>query len=71
MGIYIKSMEMPSGCISCPFTSHGSIDEFEYYCDLTWVFVGKWGEKKINKRHKDCPLMELKEREDGLYERIH
>ena len=71
MGVHIKGMKMPSGCISCPFKSYGTIDEFKYYCDMTGAFVGRWSGKKINKRHKDCPLMELKEREDGLYERVN
>lgn len=60
MGVYIKDMEMPSGCISCPFKSHGTIDEFKYYCDMTGAFVGSWESKKINQRHKDCPLVEEK-----------
>lgn len=60
MGVYVKDMEMPSGCISCPFKSHGTIDEFKYYCDMTGVFVGSWESKKLNQRHKDCPLVEEK-----------
>lgn len=60
MGVYIKNMEMPSGCISCPFKSYGTIDEFKYYCDMTGAFVGSWESKKLNQRHKDCPLVEEK-----------
>lgn len=71
MGVFIKNMKMPRGCISCPLKSYGTIDEFKYYCDMTGASLGEWCDKRLDKRHKDCPLMELKEREDGLYERIN
>lgn len=73
MGVYIKGMELPSGCLVCRFNRYSSLyDEFKYYCDITGNFVGNWSDRKFaNQRHKNCPLMELKEREDGLYGRIN
>ena len=72
MGIYIKGMKMPSGCLNCCFARYSIYDEFKYYCDITGNFVGNWSDRKFaEQRHMGCPLMELKEREDGLYERIN
>ena len=60
MGVYIKNMKMPNGCISCPLKSYGTIDEFKYYCDMTGASLGEWCDKRLDKRHKDCPLVEVK-----------
>lgn len=72
MGVYINGIEMPRGCLTCRFNRYSSIDGHKYCCNITENFVGNWSDRKFaNQRHMGCPLMELKEREDGLYERIH
>lgn len=62
MGIYIKGMKMPSGCLNCYFAHYSSLyDEFKYYCDITGKLVGNWSDRKFAEhRHMDCPLVEEK-----------
>lgn len=63
MSVLIKDMTMPNCCMVCPFSEHGSIDEWEYFCILTHDHVGNFDDKKWRKnwRPKNCPLEEIKE----------
>lgn len=63
MGVYIKGMEMPQTCIDCPLYRYTAVS---HYCCVAAIRG-----QKATERDKDCPLVELKEREDGLYERVN
>ena len=49
MGVYIKGMEMPEDCFTCPLKEEG-------FCNLTNAYASN-----INKINSDCPLIEVPE----------
>lgn len=69
MGIYVPNMEMPPMCHFCEFEDadfEGVDRGYIYFCRLlNHRCINRW------ERPSDCPLVEVKEREDGLYERIN
>lgn len=58
MSILIKGMEMPESCFVCPFREKVSPD------DIVCMALNKEFEETFTliaeKRHKDCPLIEIK-----------
>lgn len=54
MGVYIKGMKMPKGCVSC-FLKYGSCSSIRKRIDESKV--DKWC--PVNYRHPDCPLIEV------------
>lgn len=64
MGVYIKGLDMPRCCRVCPF-SH----IWEYDDETSCILGGCWHARSSNKRHKDCPLVEVKEPHGDLIDR--
>ena len=56
MGVYIKGMEMPKNCMSCPFPSVG-VDW--YYCYCPGVDGKAYDFEQSNTVPDDCPLVAL------------
>lgn len=52
--IAIKDMDMPNNCKDCPFYEYQ--DDYE---DCCWVTMSGRGERYLNERHPDCPLVEI------------
>ena len=58
MGVYIKGMEMPTSCWSCPFfhTSLHHIGDDKLLERYTCLRTGERAEEIINGRMGNCPL---------------
>jgi len=54
MGVYIKDMQMPEDCFSCPLKEEG-------FCNITNAYAAQ-----IYERNSDCPLIELPEHHGRL-----
>ena len=52
MSVLIRGMKMPDGCPSCPFV-------MAYYCLLIGISDDNEVTNYINKRHPNCPLVEI------------
>lgn len=63
MGVYIRGMEMPKSCRECKLV------EGNYYCPFTGVSWMQRGEKYYNKKHPDCPLIEVPEPHGDLIDK--
>ena len=55
MSVLIKGVEMPKGCIACPFMFFGQ-DDCLMWCK--WL-DGEWRNRGGKWRHPDCPLVEV------------
>ena len=63
MGVYIKGMEMPKNCMSCPFPSVG-VDW--YYCYCPGVDGKAYDFEQSNTVPDDCPLVALPDKHGRL-----
>lgn len=56
--VEIKNFEMPASCSSCSMMLNGK--------DMDCVFVqDDWEFDLVKGKYRDCPLVEIKESEDG------
>ena len=63
MGVYIKGIEMPKNCMSCPFPSVG-VDW--YYCYCPGVDGKAYDFEQSNTVPDDCPLVALPDKHGRL-----
>ena len=61
MAVLIKGIEMPKGCSWCPC---GTVDT-EW--DAAWCQITKKSTLGVEGRRKDCPLVEVPERQKRDY----
>ena len=57
MGVYIKGMEMPTSCFSCPFREKVNPDD--YVCMALNKEFEETFSLSVGKRHKDCPICQI------------
>ena len=56
MGVYVKDMEMPESCSSCPLLAGMACPaEASYWCKITHSWI-----EDVDTRLPDCPLIEVK-----------
>ena len=60
--VYVEGFELPKSCSECPL-SYMYDNDFSTNCKLKF---GLWNEKYKKRRHKNCPLREVKIG-DGAY----
>ena len=68
MGVYIPQLDIPTSCAKCGFNRRKEGDYLFVGCQLILNVIQN---ARDGSRYKGCPLVEIKEREDGLYERIN
>lgn len=70
MSIIIKSANLPTNCGLCRFGEIYDLADGDdmFVCELDWSLPISISD--IDKRHKDCPLEELKERPKGKWEQM-
>ena len=59
-------MEMPKKCFDCPFVVNrqDSCGDFYLYCSLLGSNNIIYGEVRFRVKRKDCPLKEVKEKQN-------
>ena len=60
--VAIKDVEMPKGCLDCDF-----FEGENTYCDGDVLIPYGFFDGRENKRHPNCPLVEIKERKVGKW----
>ena len=62
MGVYIKGMEMPKNCITCPLCECRNECA---YCEVGDKYLSwDWDERLRNNRNDKCPLVEVPQHGD-------